>query len=179
MSEDFNDFRRRVLKINGKRNHNITNSMGVRDAYRWCRKNKVFKDKAVSTKDFYGIVRTVNNLFAEELKQGRDVRFPQRMGQLEVRKYNTYVKFVDGKVHTNRGVNWKATLELWNKDEEARESKLLIRSEDKKAFSIFYNRHVGEFNNKYIIQFKPNRALLCELNNLAKEGMLDAYKISL
>lgn len=153
--------------------------MGVRDAFKWCRNNKAFGNQTISTKHFYGIVRTVNDLLAEELKQGKDVRFPQKMGQLEVRRFNTYVKFIDGKLHTNRGINWKATLELWNEDKEARESKLLVRSEDKKALTIFYNRHVGEYNNKSIMQFKPNRALLIDINNLAKEGMLDAYTIGL
>jgi hypothetical protein len=35
------------------------------------------------------------------------------MGQLEVRKYETYVKFKDGKIKTNRGIDWNATLQLW------------------------------------------------------------------
>ena len=177
MSEDFNDFRRRVLKINGNRVHKVTNSAGVRDAYRWCKKNKVFGDTKVDTKNFYAIVRTVNKLLVEELQHGKDVRFPQKMGQLEVRKFETYVKFIDGKLHTNRGINWKATLELWKDDEEARADKTLVRSEDKKAVTIFYNRHVAEYNNKSIMQFQPNRELIVTINNLAKEGLLDAYKI--
>lgn len=179
MSEDFNDFRRRVLKVSEKRNHRIKNSIGVKNAFFWCRKNQTFKNFAVTEKEFYSTVRAVNNLLAKELLKGKDVMFPQKMGQLEVRKYSIYVKLVDGKLHTNRKINWKATLELWNSDEEARADKILVRNEDKEHFKIFYNKVIANYPNKTLMQFKPNRELLIAINKLAKEGLLDAYKIGL
>lgn len=176
MSEDFKDFRRRVLKISEKRHHKIKNSLGVQKAFLWCRKNCDFSQKLVE-KDFYKILRTVNKLLAQEILEGRDVVFPQRMGQLEPRRYETYVKFVDGKLKTTRGVNWKATLELWRTDNEAREDKILVRNEDNTAYKIFYNRARANYNNKSLIQFKPNRELTAELNKRGKEGLVDAFKI--
>lgn len=175
-SKEFNDFRRRVLKISEKRHHKIKNSVGVQAAFLWCRKNCKFQQK-LTDKDFYKILRTVNKLLAQELLESRDVRFPQKMGQLEPRKFSTYVKFVDGKLKTSRGVNWKATLELWMNDGEAKENKTLVRNENNEGFKIFYNRAFANYNNKTLVQFKPNRALLTELNARGKEGIIDAFKI--
>jgi hypothetical protein len=96
---------------------------------------------------------------AEQLISGKDVKFPQRMGQLEVRKYNTYVKYQEGKIKTNRGIDWNATLKLWFEDEDAKKEKLLVKAEDSEVFTILYNRMIANYNNKTLYQFKPNRSL--------------------
>lgn len=174
----FKEFRENTLKVKNKRHHKIKNSKGVKDAYQWCRKNRQFcVEDSVTEKQFYTIVRTVNKMLAEELILGKDIKFPQRMGQLEVRKYSTYVRLIDGKIKTNRGIDWGATLKLWYEDEEAKESKILIKAEDKEVFSVFYNRMIANYNNKTIYQFKPNRGLMLAVRNAGKNGLIDAYKI--
>lgn len=56
------EFRRKVLKVDGPRKHKINNSIGVYDLYKHIRKNKWFNiGKPVSEHDFYSIIRTVNN----------------------------------------------------------------------------------------------------------------------
>lgn len=177
---DFKEFRKNTLKINDKRHHKIKNSIGVRDAIKWLQKNKWLKiGKSVPEKEFYSIIRTVNNLLAQQIIEGKDVKFPQRMGQLEVRKYDTYVKFSNGQIKTNRGVDWDATLRLWYEDEEAKENKILVKKEDLEQFTIFYNKAFANYNNKTLYQFKPNRDLLLAVKKVGKEGIIDAYKIGL
>lgn len=173
----FEEFRKSTLKVKNKRKHSIKNSLGVRDAYKWGRKNELLKN--VTEAQFYKIVRTVNNLMAQQLISGKDVKFPQRMGQLEVRKYDTYVKYSNGKLKTNRGVDWDATLKLWFEDEEAKKDKLLVKTEDTEVFTIFYNKMVANYNNKTLYQFKPNRSLRLAVRQAGKEGLIDAYKIGL
>lgn len=174
----FNNFRKSILKTNGKRQHTIKNSLGVRDAHKWCRNNKWLNiGRPVSEAEFYKIIRTVNKVLAEELIKGNDVKFPQRMGQLEVRKYDTYVKFSNGKIKTNRGVDWDATLKLWYEDVDAKENKIILKTEDAEVFKIFYNRMIANYNNKTIYQFKPNRALMLSIRKAGKEGLIDSYKI--
>ena len=174
----FEDFRKSILKVTKKRHHRIKGSLGVRDAFRWCRKEKWYRENIKPTEaQFYAIIRTVNELMAEELKEGRDVQFPQKMGQLEVRKYETFVKLVNGKVKTNRGVDWNATLKLWFEDEEAKENKTLVKVEDKEVFIIFYNRVIANFINKTLCQFKPNRELALAVRKAGLEGKIDAYSI--
>lgn len=175
---NFEDFRKSTLKLNEKRNHKIKNSVGVRDIYKMCLKSKKFKSVGrVSEHEFYKITRTVNNLLAQELINGNDVKLPKRMGQLEVRKFNLFVKFVEGKIKTNRGIDWQATLKLWYEDEEAKAEKILVRKEDTERYIIFYNRATANYNNKTLYQFKPNRELICAIRKAGKEGLIDAYKI--
>jgi hypothetical protein len=178
MSEDLKDFRRRVLKVNEPRVHKITNSLGVREAFHWSRKNKLYDTKSVSECGYYKIVRTVNKLMAEELLNSRDVQLPQKMGMLEVRKYPLYVKFIDGEIKTNRKIDWKATLELWNNDEESRESKVLVRCEDSERFVVFYNRNAANYPNKTLMRFRPHRNLIIEINRRGKEGLIDAFTLA-
>lgn len=176
----FKEFRKSILKINGKRHHKIKNSIGIRDAHKWIRKNKWLDiGSPVSEKDFYKIIRTINNLIADELIKGKDVVFPERMGHLEVRKYETYVKLIDGKIRTNRGIDWDATLKLWYKDEEAKNNKILIKKEDPESFTIYYNKSVANYTNKTIYKFKPNRNLKLAVKEAGKNGSIDAYKIGL
>ena len=178
MSEDLKDFRRRVLKINETRVHKITHSLGVKEAFLWSRKNKLYDTKSVSECDYYKIVRTINKLMAEELLNSKDVQLPQKMGMLEVRKYPLYVKFVDGEIKTNRAVDWNATLALWSEDEEAKESKTLVRSEDSERFVIFYNRNAANYPNKTLMRFRPHRKLIVEINKRGKEGLIDAFTLA-
>ena len=178
MSEDLKDFRRRVLKVNETRVHKITHSLGVKEAFLWSRKNKFYDTKFISECDYYKIVRTVNKLMAEELLNSRDVKLPQKMGILEVRKYPLYVKFIDGEIRTNRKVDWNATLKLWNEDEESKESKVLVRCEDSERFVVFYNRNAANYPNKTLMRFRPHRNLIVEINRRGKEGLIDAFTLA-
>lgn len=175
---DFNEFRKSTLKLNAERHHKIKNSIGVRNAYRWLQQNKwPGVNQPVSEKEFYKIIRSVNTLIAQKIIEGKDVKFPQKMGQLEVRKYTTYVKIDNGKIKTNRGIDWDKTLKLWYEDEEAKDNKILIKKEDSEQFTIFYNKSFANYNNKTLYQFKPNRALLLAVKQAGKEDKIDAYKI--
>lgn len=174
----FEDFRKSVLKVKSQRNHKIKGSLGVRDAFKWLQKNKLLNiGRSLKEEEFYKIIRTVNNLLAKELLKGKDVKLPQKMGMLEVRKYDTYVRLQDGKIKTNRKVDWNATLKLWYENEEAKEEKLLVRLEDKEVFKIFYNRMIANYKNKTLFQFKPHRELSIKVREAGKEGIIDAFKI--
>lgn len=86
------EFRRRILKVDGPRKHKINNSFGVYDAYKFIRKNKWFDiGGPISEHDFYSIIRTINNQLAELLSCGHDITLPCQMGRLEVRKYDAKV----------------------------------------------------------------------------------------
>jgi hypothetical protein len=61
----YDDFRKSILKVKNKRKHKIKNSIGVRDIYKLCQKNKwVNVGKSVSESEFYKIIRTIKNLIA-------------------------------------------------------------------------------------------------------------------
>jgi len=103
--------------------------MGVYDCYKTLRKNHWYNiGRPLTEKEFYSIIRTINNYLAEELSRGNDIILPHRMGKLEVRKYEPYVKLINNEVVTNRPVDWNKTLELWYNNKEAKDKKLLIKS---------------------------------------------------
>lgn len=162
--------------INSHRHHKVTNSYGVYDGYKYYRKNKP-KDKAfiLTESQYFSIIRTVNKLLGEELSEGNNITLPDRMGRLELRKYQTKIYFDGNKVKTNFPINWCETLKLWDQDEEARKNKTLIKREEKEIYRIYYNKTVANYNNKAFYQFKVNREVKINLKNNIKEGDVDAF----
>lgn len=170
------EFRRRILKVNGPRKHKINNSFGVYNAYKLIRKNKWFDiGRPVSEHDFYSIIRTVNNLLANFLSKGHDVNLPCQMGRLEIRKYDAKITLQEGKIVTNLPIDWDRTLKLWSEDEKAYKERTLIKMEEKEIFSIYYNRTKAKYGNKSFFQFSPNRQLKKTLKRNIKSNNLDAF----
>ena len=172
------EFRRRILKVNGPRKHKINNSFGVYNAYKLIRKNKWFDiGRPVSEHDFYSIIRTVNNLLADFLSKGHDVNLPCQMGRLEIRKYDAKITLQEGKIVTNLPIDWDRTLKLWSEDEEAYKERTLIKREEKEIFKVYYNRGKANYTNKSFFAFDINRELKKKLKKNIKERRIDAYKL--
>lgn len=144
-----------IKNVTKSRNHSIKNSVGVEDfLYEYLKENK-----NISSSTIRSIIKTINLELANSLSSGKEIKFPRQMGSLELRSNDTYVKFKDGKLKTNRMIDWNATLKLWYKDKEAKYKKQLVRLENKKIFSVFYNRGKAKFTNQVFYEFIPNRAL--------------------
>ncbi len=172
------NFRREVLKLDGPRLHKVRNSNGVYDAYKWIRKNKWLDiGRPVTEHEFYTIIRRVNNLLAEALLNGEDVILPHRLGTIELRKYDTRVSIVDGKIVTNLPIDWDRTLKLWSEDEEAYKERILIKMEEKEIFKVFYNKRTANYENKSFMQFEVNRDLKRRLKQKIKDKTIDAFKL--
>lgn len=173
------EFRRKILKINGPRKHKINNSFGVYNAYKLIRKNKWFNiGKPISEHDFYKIVRTVNNKLADLLSKGHDINLPCQMGRLEIRKYDARITLQGDKVVTNLPIDWDRTLKLWSEDEEAYQKRTLIKMEEKEIFKVYYNRGKANYTNKSFFAFDINRELKKKLKKNIKDGRIDAYKLN-
>lgn len=174
----YEEFRRNVLKIDGQRNHKVKNSYGVYDAYKYYRKIKPKGKKYILTdSQYFSIIRTTNNLLAEELLSSNDVKFPLRMGKLELRKKEKVLKIVDNKLINTLPIDWDRTLRLWAEDEECYRDKTLIRLEESEVFLINYNKGLCNYNNKIFYQFNVNRTLKQRLKDLIKNNEIDAFKL--
>ena len=144
-----------IKNVTKSRNHSIKNSIGIEDfLYEYLKENK-----DISSTTIRSIIKNVNLELANNLSFGQEIKFPRQMGSLELRSNNTYVKFKNGKLKTNRMIDWNATLKLWYKDKEAKHKKQLVRLENKKIFSVCYNRGKAKFTNQVFYEFVPNRAL--------------------
>ena len=173
---DFEKFRKETLKVKNKRQISITGSYGLLQAYpdykKLIGKNSNYK---ISSQQFSQIINAIHGLFVQNLINGEDVKLPQNMGTLEVRKKISNVQIKEGKIKINYPVDWQATLKLWYEDEEARLNKTVVRVESKEVFRVFYNRTTAKYNNKSFYQFNTARSLKLRLKQTIKEGDLDAF----
>lgn len=170
------EFIKHVKNVSNSRHHSVKGSLGVYDAYKYIRKNKWFNiGRPLTEKEFYSIIRTVNNYLAEELNNGNDVNLPLRMGKIEVRKRKARISIVDGKIKTNLPIDWTATFKLWYEDEEAYKNKTLLRIEEKELFRVRYNKEKANYKNQMFYQFIPNREIKKQLKYNIKNKGLDAF----
>lgn len=152
----------------------VRNSFGVRDAHKLIRKNHWYNiGQTVSEKDFYAIIRGVNLLLAEELANGNTVKFPAKMGKLELRKQKVGADFVDGKLKITYPPNWAATWKLWREDPEAKKNKVILRHENPYVYRIFYDKWNATYENKRFYRFVPNTFVQRKLSKNIKQGKVD------
>lgn len=161
----------------------VTNSWGVYDAYKHMRKNGWYNiGRPVKEKEFYAIIRGVNKLLAEELGKGNTVRFPERMGTLELRKYQQGASIVNGKLKVTYPINWSDTLKLWYEDGEAYKNKTLLRFNEKYVYRVKYlvNFDNAKYENKCFYQFVLNRKIRKALKENIKKDKIDClYEVKM
>lgn len=162
------EFIKNIKKVNRSRTHKIMNSVGVEEFIQ----HYVKIDRNTPTSIVRQIVKLTNQYLANNLSQGIEIKLPQQMGALELRCNDSYVKFENGKLKTNRMIDWNKTLQLWFNDTEARINKQLVRLENKKIFSVFYNRYKAKYNNKVFYEFIPNRTLKQAIKNNINNGIV-------
>lgn len=152
----------------------VTNSWGIRDAYKLIRKNHWFNiGRPLKESEFYHIIREVNNLLAEEIALGNTVTFPERMGKLELRKYNRGVSIVNGKLKNTYPINWGETWRLWHEDSEEYAKGTVIRYETPVVYHVRYCKEGATYENKTYYRFVINRALKRRLRKNIVKGKAD------
>lgn len=171
---EFEQFKDKSLQRKGKLGK-IRNSFGVYDVYKLIRKHGWYNvGRPIKEGEFYGVVREVNKLLAEELAKGQPIKFPKRMGALELKKFERGVSIVGGNLKNTYPIDWKETWRLWEEDMEARNKKILIRDEQKWVFCIRYNKYKANYNNKSFYQFAVNKFIKWNLRDNIKQGKIDA-----
>ena len=173
------EFLNSIKKVDGPRKHDVTGSWGVYDAYKWYRKHKpTGKEYVLTESQYFSIIRRVNLALRDELFAGRDIKFPSKMGQLEVRKYSATITTDGKKIKTNLPIDWDATLKLWYEDKKCYEDKTLVRINVPEIYKVVYNKNKANYNNKSFYQFTPNRELKLGLKHSIKENPnFDAYEL--
>lgn len=172
----FEEFKREVRPSRKGCKGKVTGSFGSYDVYKLMRKNHWYNiGRPVTEKEYYAIIRGVNDLLAEELKEGRTVRFPCKMGKLELRKFEVGAFIHDGKLKITYPPDWAGTLKLWYEDEEARKKKVILRQKNQYVYHIKYCA-IGkdaDYNNKYFYQFTLNTFIKRALSKNIKQGKID------
>ena len=179
MINSYKDFKLAIQGLQNTRTHKITNSLGVYNAYKYIRKNKWFNiGRPLTEHEFYQIIRRVNNYLAEELVNGNDITFPNRMGKLELRKRNSLpVIDKNGSLKVTYAIDWDSTLKLWYDDEEAFNNKTLVRIPEKNIFRVKYNKDTANYENKSFMEFQINRDIKTRLKQKIKNNEIDAFNL--
>ena len=179
MINSYKDFKSAIQGLQNTRTHKITNSLGVYDAYKYIRKNKWFDiGRPLTEHEFYQIIRRVNNYLAEELVNGNDITFPNRMGKLELRKRNSLpVIDKNGSLKVTYAIDWDSTLKLWYDDEEAFNSKTLVKLPERNIFRVKYNKDSANYENKSFMEFQINRDIKTRLKQKIKNNEIDAFNL--
>lgn len=172
--EDFSTYRKRILKVNSKRVSKNSNSFTLKNIYRWAKKNKY---TTVTESTYSKIIHLVHYYYIQNLKTGHDVIFPEQMGQLEIRKYETKLKLEGEKVIAPYSIDWNETLKLWHEDKECEEQKLCVKPSYKETIKLLYRRGKAKYKNKQFYSFFPNRKLKVELKEMFRKNEIDAFKI--
>jgi hypothetical protein len=174
MEEAYKEY---ISNLNGKAGRSprrVSNSFGVYDCYKLMRKNQWYNiGRPLKEKEFYAIIRGVNKLLAENIANGKTVKFPKKMGVLELRKHKAGAFFVDGKLKINYPPDWSETLKLWYEDEEARRNKTILRLENPWVYSVKYLRFPATYENKMFYQFQLNTFIRRALKDNIKQGKID------
>jgi hypothetical protein len=175
---EYSEFLKEIKKVKGSRTFKVTNSFSIKKAYAWYRQHRPQGKKYVLNDcQFYAIVRKINDKLAEALVRGDEIKFPSRMGLLEIRKYYVEPKLDEnGKLIYKAPVNWGATLKFWYECPEAREKKITIKVEKHDNYKIEYVKTKAVFKHRSYFLFQPNRALRQRVSKAASEGKLDAFE---
>lgn len=167
---EFQKFKNSITKSSTPKRAKIRNSWGVCDCYRDIRRHHWYDiERPLKKHEFCSIIREVNKLLAEEISNGNEIKFPSKMGKLEIRKFKTGVKLKNGKVKNTYPIDWDKTLQLWYNDQESRNNKTLVRKESKHTYYIKYTKFRVNYENQSFYEFAVNRfvkrALIENVNN--------------
>ena len=166
----FAEYRKEVLKVYDKDVFEVRNSYGIKDAYRWCIKNKLI-GKHVKESDFRVIINTINEKICDKVVEGHKVTLPAFMGSIFLLKRENDNIF-NNKDKCTMPVDWLSTMELWYDDEDAREKKMIVRYEPKEVFKVMYTK--GKYKNVTYFRFYPMRAMKLKLKKAIQENKTDA-----
>lgn len=161
----------RYSKGSGEHVYAVNNSWGVYDYYKYYRHNRP-RDKSyykMNEYQYYKLIRTVNEYLVDILLDNARVEFPDRLGELLIINKPAKVAFKDGKLVTNRPINWDATLRLWFEDPQAEKNKTLIRWDTDNLVNIIYRKSNATFRNKAFYEFQVIRRIKQRLSSLIAE----------
>lgn len=163
-----------------KRNHKIKSDFGLPDFYKFYSKNYNLD----IPKDVY---RNIISDFHEGVKdliieESLVYKLPYVGMEIMIKKDKRKPKIVNGKLVNNTPPDWKKTMELWERDPDAKEKKIIVRYNNYHTSGYVFRIYCKKFkcNLKYrsLYKFNPNRKfqrdLAKRLLNLDKDP-LDAF----
>ena len=153
--------------------HSVWRYQGGRTKRGTMRKRMAKNSKWILTQSQYTkILSSINTLLLEAILRGEDIELPEGFGTLYARQKPITTKIdEDGRLKTNRAVNWKETLSLWYSDKEAREAKQVVYQENCNAKPLILIQF-GDFTNKRFLSFRPTHTVMRTVARAMSKGEL-------
>lgn len=163
------EFQNKICKATSKRKAALSADYHSKDFYKYIRQYIDIDEKLLAY-----IVRDLQKGIAKYILEGKQVVLPH-LGTLELRKFKRTIKVIDGEIKTNLPINWKATLDLWETDEQAYNDRVLIRLNVPYIYRVYYIHTSFKFKNLPFIKFKLSRRLKRALTPLIQDKEIDAF----
>lgn len=159
-----------------KRPHKILSHYGVSDYYADYKRNS---DSKMDRKTYSSILTSLlSELMKAVIKNNYMLKLPHKMGTVILLKRSTRTEFVDGKMKTNRPIDYAATNKLWEERPDLKEQKKVIYHENKHSggyvFRLSYLKSSAVFKNKSVYWMQMNRTMKRMLKDLIVDNKVDA-----
>ena len=162
--------------MNNRSSKKVPVEYGMKDFYNYYNKNYNYK---ITRKQYNDIISELNQFLVNNIvENASDFILPHRTGFLGIIKTKRGVKLLpDNTVINTSPPDWKSTNELWEKDPEAKEKKIIVKYKNTHTggyvYKIKYNKYNATFQNKIAMFFTPvrdfKRAVAKRINDYSKE----------
>ncbi len=164
-----------------ERIHKNTRDYGIKDYYNSYKKRN--KESPVSRSKFNSIITEYNKAICELIIEDNLIyQVPFLNLQFVIRKDKRKPRLIGSKLVNPTPVDWKTTKELWERDEEAKEKKLLVRYNNSHTFGYVFRIYMKKYRCKTkhskFMKYRPNRTFQRNLAKRIKDQskeMYDAY----
>jgi hypothetical protein len=161
-----------------EREHKVICDYGIGDYY----KHYISTHKKIDKVTFNNIVTDFHTELRELIiLENVGYTMPGVNFELVLKKEKRKPKIKDGKLLNNIPVDWQATKALWNRDEEAKEKKLLVRYNNSHTsgyvFRIYFKKFGAKIKNRSVYKFQVNRDFKRQISKYIKDPdmSIDAF----
>ena len=151
----------------------------LQDMYKYYNHN--YRDR-LDEKEYSKVIKAFNSKLIDYIYNGACIEFPYSLGDLHIVKYKEKMKFDEKGNLMTKGkrklIDWKATKELWEENEEAKKIKKLVSYDnihsDGYKFRVKWKRyHTVRTNRLY--NFIPARSFSRGINKFIKDNPNQSY----
>ena len=179
MEGTYEDFLKRIKKVSGPRKHRVSNSSGISAAILFYTKTRPRDPQYVLPRSqFSKVVDSMNLMVVDRLLNDGSFKLPSGLGELRISKRKT-ATFIDsnGGLVCTKSIDRDKTYKLWYEDNEAMQSKQLVRSDDEYVFKIIHSRTSVRSKNAIYYYIKFGRSIKQKLKNkILTDKTFDAYE---
>lgn len=160
-----------------QRIHRIKADYGISNYYKFYKQKY---DQDVTSTLFNKILTEYNTGIIDLVIENNLAFYMPFLGlELFIKKDKRKPRIVNGKLINNVPVDWQATNKLWDKDEEAKEKKILVRFTNSHTsgyvFRIYCKKFKARIKNKHLYKFKPSRRFQRTLSARIKDPDKDNF----